>query len=133
MFSSYVLRRYATCAGVENCLTVCCSNVAVGIDIAVSIRNYVIMSIYCAIRRNFAACIQSNFTIVRGESSACSNIYRCIDIYFIVSSYVLRRYAASAGVKNCITVLCSNVAVSVDIACLSNKLNITIGCSNTLF
>ena len=73
------------------------------------------MSIYCAIRRNFSACIQSNVTIIRDEISACSNILLCIDIYFIVSSYVTSIYAALTRVELCFTSLCSNIADGIDI------------------
>ena len=115
VISFNVLRRYTALTGFELCFTSLCSNVAVGIDIAVSVRNYVIMSIYCAIRHNAAACIQSNVTTVRDEISACSNILFCVDIYCLTSSYVLRSYAASARVKNCFTVCCSNIAIGIDI------------------
>ena len=115
--SSYVLGIYAATFRVEHCITVCCSNIAFGVDIAVSVRNYVVMSIYCALGCNAAtACIQGNVTIFRDEISACSNILLCVDIYCLTSSYVLSIYAASAGVKNCITVCCSNIAVGFDIA-----------------
>ena len=113
--SSYVLGIYAATFRVEHCITVCCSNIAFGVDIAVSVRNYVVISIYCAIRRNAAACIQSNVTIVRGEISVCCNIIRCIDIYFAVASYVLHCYAATLRVKNCLASFCSNVAVGCNI------------------
>ena len=39
---------------------------------------------------------------------------------------------ATFRVEHCFTSFCSNIAFSVDIACLSNKLNITSSCINTL-
>ena len=112
----YVTGIYVATFRVEHCLTGLCSNIAVGIDITVSIRNYVVKRIYCALGCNAAtACIQRNVTIVRGEISACSNILLCIDVYCLTSSYVLRSYATCAGVENCFTVCCSNIAIGVDI------------------
>ena len=117
VISFNVLRRYTALTGFELCFTSLCSNIADGIDITVSIRNYVVMSIYCALGCNAAtACIQGNVTIFRDEISACSNILLCVDIYCLTSSYVLGIYAASAGVKNCFTVCCSNIAIGIDIA-----------------
>ena len=116
LISSYVLHRYAATLRVKSCLASFCSNVAVGCNIAVSIRNYVFKRIHYAIRCNASACIQSNVTIVRGEISVCCNILRCIDIDYLISSYVLHRYAATLRVKSCFAGLCSNIAVGIDIA-----------------
>ena len=93
-----------------------CSNVAVGIDIAVSVRNYVVISIYCAIRCNAAACKQIYVSSVGSEVTVGSDIIRCIDVYFVISFNVLRRYTALTGFELCFTSLCSNVAVGIDIA-----------------
>ena len=113
--SSYVLRSHATCAGVENCFTVCCSNIAIGIDITVSVSNYVIVSLNLSAGRNAAACVQIYVSISRSEVTASSDVFRCVDIYCLTSSYVLGIYAATFRVEHCITICCSNVAVGVDI------------------
>ena len=132
LISSYVLRRYATCAGVENCFTVLCSNVAVGCNITVSVCNYVIVSLNLSAGRNAAACLQIYVSIGRSQVTVSSDILRCVDIYVVVGSYATGIYVATLGVESCVTGICSNIAVGVDIACLSNNLNITIGSSNTL-
>ena len=54
--------------------------------------------------------------MIRFEVAACLNILLCVDIYCLTSSYFLRCYAACTRVENCITVFCSNVAASSDIA-----------------
>ena len=54
--------------------------------------------------------------MIRFEVAACLNILLCVDIYCLTSSYFLRCYAACTRVENCITVFCSNVAASSEIA-----------------
>ena len=92
------------------------SNIIISIDITFSVSSYIIASLGLTVGRNIAACIQSNVTIVRGEISICCNILRCIDIDYLISSYVLHRYAATLRVKNCLASFCSNVAVGCNIA-----------------
>ena len=84
----YVTGIYITSAGVERCITSLCSNIAVGVDIAFSVGCYIFERFGLTINRNFAACIQSNVSIIRGEISVCINILLCIDVYFIIGCYV---------------------------------------------
>ena len=86
--SSYVLSIYAASAGVKNCITSLCCNIADGIDITVSIRNYVVMSIYCALGCNAAACKQVYVSVGRSEVAVSSDIIRCVNIYIVIGSYV---------------------------------------------
>ena len=84
----YVTGIYITSARVERCITVCCSNIAIGVDITVSVGNYVVKRIYCALGCNAAACKQIYVSISRSEATVGSNIFCCIDVYFVVGSYV---------------------------------------------
>ena len=63
--SSYVLGIYAATFRVEHCITICCNNIAIGIDITISIGCYIVISIYCAICRNATACVQIDVSISR--------------------------------------------------------------------
>ena len=116
LISSYVLHRYAATLRVKSCLASLCSNVAVGCNIAISISNYVVKRSYYAIRRNFAACKQIYVSSVGSEATVGSDIIRCIDVYFVISFNVLRRYTALTRFELCFTSLCSNVAIGIDIA-----------------
>ena len=103
-----------------------CSNVAIGIDIAFSVRNYVVKRIYCAIRRNAAACKQIYVSVSRSEIAVSSNIFRCIDVYFVVGCYVTASCNRSllridAYLISCIQI---NAACSSNVAICLNR-NIT--------
>ena len=121
--SSYVLGIYAATFRVEHCITVCCSNIAFGVDITVSVCNYVVKRIHYAIRCNASACIYGNVTIVRGEISVCRNILRCIDIYCILGSYITDGYNRTLLRINAYIIRCIQISAT-------SRSNITI-CLNS--
>ena len=112
LISSYVLHRYAATLRVKNCLASFCSNVAVGCNIAVSIRNYVVKCIHYAISCNASACIQSNVSIVRDKISVCCNIIRCIDIYCILGSYITDGYNRTLLRINAYIIRCIQISAT---------------------
>ena len=99
-----------------------CSNIADGVDIAVSIRNYVVMSIYCAISRNATACKQIYVSISRSEVTVGSDTIRCIDFYFIIGCYItascnrslLRIDAYLISRIQIYSACCSNIAICLN-------------------
>ena len=84
----YVLSIYVATIGVKHRFTSLCSNIADGIDITVSVGNYVVKRIYCALGCNAAACKQIYVSISRSEVTVGSDTIRCIDIYIVIGCYI---------------------------------------------